>query len=260
MIQQAFLQPAIEAVKAMPDALGLAIGGSWIYKEIDQFSDLDLILVTQDRVAGQTDKMLNTAQQLGELLNGFTGEHVGEPRLLICLYDNPLLHVDIKFLTLPELEKRVEDPEILWERDGRLTEVIRNTPSHWPPLGHQWLEDRFWTWVHYATLKIGRGEYLEALDFLAYLRTYVLSPLLQIKNGHLPRGSRKVEFNLVPADLTQLTNTIPAYNITAIVKALENAVALYDQLRVTVYSDNVILKDKVRSRVLDYLQEIKAGL
>jgi hypothetical protein len=31
------------------------------------------------------------------LLVGFTGEHVGEPRVLICLYGPPVLHVDLKF-------------------------------------------------------------------------------------------------------------------------------------------------------------------
>ena len=39
------------------------------------------------------------AGTLGHLLHAFTGEHVGEPRLLICLFGPELLHVDLKFIT-----------------------------------------------------------------------------------------------------------------------------------------------------------------
>lgn len=48
------------------------------------------------------------AGTLGHLLHAFTGEHVGEPRLLICLYGPELLHVDLKFVTLEMLTQRVE--------------------------------------------------------------------------------------------------------------------------------------------------------
>jgi hypothetical protein len=53
---------------------------------------------------------------MGNLLAAFTGEHVGEPRLLICLFADPLMHVDLKFISLGQLSSRVEDPVILWER------------------------------------------------------------------------------------------------------------------------------------------------
>jgi hypothetical protein len=48
------------------------------------------------------------AGALGPLLSAFTGDHVGEPRLLICLYGPPLLHVDLKFVTPADLAERVE--------------------------------------------------------------------------------------------------------------------------------------------------------
>jgi hypothetical protein len=102
------------------------------------------------------------------LLSAFTGEHVGEPRLLICLYDNPLLHVDIKFVTLEEFGTRVETPVILFDRNSQLKQVINQTTAIFPYPDFQWIEDRFWTWVHYAALKIGRGEYFEAIDFFGY--------------------------------------------------------------------------------------------
>ena len=84
--------------------------------------------------------MLDYAQSFGDFISGFTGEHVGEPGVLICLYDNPLLHVDIKFLTLPEFETRIENPVILFERNKQLTDIIQSTKAEWPVPDFQWLQ------------------------------------------------------------------------------------------------------------------------
>ncbi|WP_286862331.1 MULTISPECIES: hypothetical protein [Sphingobacterium] len=74
--------------------------------------------------------------------------------------------------------------------------MIDTTKAQFPVPDFQWIEDRFWTWMHYGLTKIGRGEYMEALDFMAYLRMAVFGPLLHIKNNNLPRGVRKVETTL----------------------------------------------------------------
>jgi len=256
MIQQLFAEQAVNAIKNIPGVLGLAIGGSWITHEIDEYSDLDMVLVTETRITDNKDKMLTFANKLGTLISAFTGEHVGEPRVLICLYDNPLLHVDIKFITLEEFGHRVENPTIVWEKDTCLSGIIDSTKAEWPTVDYQWIEDRFWTWIHYATLKIGRGEYFEALDFLSYLRVSVISPLLQIKNGQLPRGLRKVEFNLKKSDLNRLEKTVPEYNIKSIVGSLENMIDLYLDLRSELFPESVVQRQTAQDRTLDYFKEI----
>ena len=105
MIQQDFANRTVDVLKNDETVIGLAVAGSWLTNEIDEFSDLDLILVSKEKVSGDKNKMLEYANSFGDLLSGFTGEHVGEPRVLICLYDNPLLHVNIEFLTLGELRE-----------------------------------------------------------------------------------------------------------------------------------------------------------
>ena len=90
-IQKQFADNAVEVVRNDENTVGLAVAGSWLTNEIDKFSDLDLILVTNEKISADKSKMLNYAKQFGHFLTGFTGEHVGEPRVLICLYDNPLL-------------------------------------------------------------------------------------------------------------------------------------------------------------------------
>jgi len=176
--------------------------------------------VTKQKISHDKILMLDYAKRLGNFLSGFTGEHVGEPRVLICLYDKPLLHVDIKFVTLDEFHSRIETPVLLIDKNGQLEKAIVNSQAKFPYPDYQWIEDRFWTWIHYALLKIGRGEYLEAYDFMGFLRMVVFGPLLHIKNGNLPRGVRKVETELESEDLAKLKLTIPTYNRQALISTI----------------------------------------
>jgi hypothetical protein len=182
---------------------------------------------------------------------------VGEPRVLICLYDDPLLHVDIKFVTLEEFYSRIETPLILLDTDQQLGNVILRSEAKYPYPAHQWIEDRFWIWIHYVLLKIGRGEYFEALDFFGYIRSVVLGPLLHIKNGNLPKGVRKVESLLAPEDIELLKQTLPFYDKASLMKALENTVILYRQLRVILFARDVVLQELTEHRVMQYMEEIK---
>lgn len=255
-IQAIFAERVKKIVQEDPSVCGLAVAGSWITNEIDEYSDLDLILVTRYKIAGNKEKMLETARRFGDLVSGFTGEHVGEPRVLICLYDNPLLHVDIKFLTPDEFKDRIENPVILYEREGQLSRIIHNTSAAWPRPDYQWIEDRFWTWVHYMAQKIGRGELMEAYDCLSFLRITVLSPLLQVKNKRNARGLRKVETELSPADLENLKITIAQYNRASVLKALDNTISIYKNLRRKLYDDKIVLQTRAEKLSLDYLKKI----
>ncbi len=257
MKQQQFINQVVDKIKKDENVIGLAVAGSFITHEMDEFSDVDLILVTADRVSDDPLKMEKYAKSFGDYLNGFTGEHVGEKRVLICLYDNPLLHVDIKFLTPDEFQFRVEDPVICWDRQNQLQQVIQSTKATWPPLDFQWIEDRFWTWIHYATLKLGRGEDFEALDFMSFLRTFTIAPMLQVKNGKLPRGLRKVEFNFPPADVNRLMATVPAYQIDSLFQSLENIVHLYVELRSALFPTTIHLRSRTEEKTLAYLAEVK---
>ena len=257
MIQKEFAKNAVEVLKDDDSVIGITAGGSWLTDELDEYSDLDLILVTKDKVAGNKEKMISYAGKMGNLLNAFTGEHVGDPRVLICLYDNPLLHVDIKFLTPEEFHKRVEDPFILHDTDDQLKNIIEKTEAKFPTTGFQWMEDRFWTWVHYDLVKIGRGEYFEAHDGFALFRDMIVGPLMHIKNGNLPRGVRKVETHIAKEELELLKQTIPQYNRQSLIKTLEEVVSLYRKLREDVFTDDIILRTETESKVMEYFEKIK---
>jgi hypothetical protein len=201
--------------------------------------------------------MYTYAKRFGNLLNAFTGEHVGEKRLLICMYDNPLIHVDIKFIVKEDLKHRVEDPVVLWDRDGSIKRIIETTISEWHTVNFQWIEDRFWTWIHYTSSKLGRGELFEALDCLSFLRINVLSPLLQIKCGQKPRGLRKIEQTCRKEDLLKLQETISTYSMDSIALSLEKAIEMYQELRRELFKGNIILRKDTEKRCVDYFYEIK---
>lgn len=256
MVHRAFAEKARQILEPDENVIGLAVGGSWLTDDMDEFSDLDLILVTRQKISSDKQRMLEYAARLGNLLSGFTGEHVGEPRVLICLYDHPLLHVDIKFVTLEEFHSRIETPVLLIDKDKQLEKAIKHSQAKYPFPDYQWVEDRFWIWIHYALLKIGRGEYFEAFDFMSFLRMVVLGPLLHIKNNHLPRGVRKVEKDLETEDLEKLKLTIPAYEKQSLLESLSNAVALYRHLRTVLFDGKVSLQSDTEKAVMLYFNKM----
>lgn len=253
----AFVHRATEVLSRHPKLCGLAAGGSWINQNMDAFSDIDLVVVSPPEFEKEIASERRTiAESLGDLLVGFTGEHVGEPRLFICLYDHPLLHVDLKFITLSDVEHRVENPIVLWEKDKALSSVLARTPYRFPLPDAQWIEDRFWVWVHYAALKLGRGELMECTDFLAFLRMQVLGPLALMRNGKLPRGVRRVETETITADFERLKKTVSSYDKAACGKAMLEAVELYRDLRAAQALPALKINDRAEYQAIAFLKDV----
>ncbi len=112
---RAFLKSALTTLQADERILGVAVGGSLSSGEVDEFSDIDLVIAVEpEAFGGVMTERKELACGLGDLVAVFTGEHVGEPRLLICLYQSGPLHMDLKFVTLADVNPRAED------RSGRI--------------------------------------------------------------------------------------------------------------------------------------------
>ncbi len=253
-VHKDFIDRAVAILQPDENVLGLAVGGSWLSKEIDQYSDLDLVLVLINKIT-RKEKMISYASRLGNLLSAFTGDHVGEPRLLICLFDEPLLHIDIKFLTLTELENRIENPEIVFDTANQLQDVINSTKARFPMPDYQWLEDRFWTWAHYTAGKIARGELFEAIDAIGFLRSNVLGPLLHVKNNSLPRGVRKMESILDKNESINLQKTVPGYDKISALQSLKHIVEIYQELRKDLFK-KILYPTTVENKVIEYLAKL----
>ena len=251
-----FLAGALPALRALNALTGVAAGGSFIANRLDHYSDLDLIVVVaaEGSPLGRADREA-VAARIGPLLCAFSGEHVNEPRLLICLYGLPLLHVDLKFLPPGELNPRVEDPVVLWDRDGAVRRALASGPAAYPSPDLQWIEDRFWVWVHYAAAKIGRGELLEAVDFLGALRKFALGPLALQLGGARPDGVRRTE-DLSADAMSSLVATVAQYEASSCYGALANAIALYRGQRAALRMPSLVQRSAAEAASVAYLEAV----
>ena len=228
---RAFLERAMPILREDVRIVGVAAGGSYASDSMDEHSDLDLVIAVEPaHVTAVMTERGEIAASIGALLAAFTGEHVGEPRLLICLYGPPALHVDLKFVELSDVSARVEDPIVLWERDGRVTASLAQGTARYPQPDTQWIEDRFWIWIHYGSSKVARGELFEAMDSLAFLRMVVFGPLMLRSAGARPQGVRRIE-SAAPALADRLLTTVAQHDAHSCLRAFDAAVALYRELR-----------------------------
>jgi hypothetical protein len=251
---QLFISKALPHFAADQRFVGVAAAGSWAENSMDEFSDLDLIIAVEHESFEQVmSERQSIAASLGELLASFTGEHVGEPRVLICLYDSPLLHVDLKFLSINDVQTRVDEPVILWERDNRLSQAYASSTGAYPLPNEQWIEDRFWIWIHYGTGKVARGELFEALDFISYLRSTVLGSLGLLQAGCKPSGVRRIE-QLAPILSKALESTVALHERESCYLALEHCIEIYRSLR----SAAVIHREAAEEAAVEYFKTMRA--
>ncbi|MCD9021991.1 nucleotidyltransferase domain-containing protein [Cohnella silvisoli] len=257
-IHMRFIEHVKESFIQDKRIIGLLAGGSMIYGTMDEYSDLDLIVVYQPAYQAEIMKQrLNIVEKLGSLLSAFTGEHVGEPRLVICLYGPSPLHVDFKFVTPEELAERIEQPLILWERGIEISTILQHSSPNSPSPDPQWNEDRFWVWIHYGATKLGRGELFEVIDLLTFIRSVVLGPLILTENGQLPRGVRRLEQHAGNV-ITELEETIPSHNSKSCYNALQSTIRLYQNLRYR-FTDLVLRKEAEQVSIA-YLEKVYSSL
>ncbi|OGK10293.1 MAG: hypothetical protein A2W80_08420 [Candidatus Riflebacteria bacterium GWC2_50_8] len=255
--QKAFLLSAIEQVEKDERLIGLAVGGSIAKGTIDEFSDLDLIIVVkpEDYEQVMADRK-GIAIRFGQLLAGFTGEHVGDDRLLICLFGPSLIHVDLKFISLADVHMEASRPVILLDKAGGFSRELKNIVEHFPKIDIQWLEDRFWVWIHYAAIRIARGEFFETIDFLAFLRRTVLVPLAFDELNELGYGVRKAE-QRVPEFSAALKKTVGCYHAGSLVTAVHESIALYLEQRKRFENELLNLREDARIAAIGYLDCIE---
>jgi hypothetical protein len=244
------------AVGQWTELEGVAIGGSYLSGRMDDYSDLDLVLaVAADRWEPPRQTLERIARSLGTLVWSFSGEHVGVPSMLICLYAPIPLHVDLKFLLPSHLEKRVEEPVVLWDRRGALRAALSVGKASYPEPDPQWIEDRFWAWIHYMSTKIGRGELFEAIEGLSFLRERVLGPLALLRSHAQPNGVRHLERD-APEYASGVRGTIARYDRADIIRATDDCIALYRRLRAET-PVQILQRTEVEKVALNFFQSVR---
>jgi len=230
LIHANFLQRLIQHIQADQRFEALLAGGSMVHGGFDEYSDLDLILLVRDEgYAAVLSCRASLASNWGQLLACFTGEHVGEPRLLICLYE-PVLHVDLKFVRVSDFVQAVERPLVQWARvPERIERLLEGLRVEWPDRSPDWFEERAWIWLHYAGTKLQRGELFEAMGMLAFFRDQVLGPMLHRRSHRPQRGVRRIEGDAAASASLEVVTS--GHDAESISRALRNATGLYELLR-----------------------------
>ncbi|GAB2645231.1 nucleotidyltransferase domain-containing protein [Vibrio panuliri] len=251
---QALLEQLVQVLSQDSRICGIGCSGSFASDSMDQYSDLDLVIAIEPEhyreVMAQRFEILN---QFEQLLAAFTGEHVGEPRLIVSIFGGTeLLHVDFKFVALPDAAQRVDDTQVLWQKESMLSDVFATAEPQYPQPNPQWIEERFWIWTHYAATKVARGEFFEALEFISFLRQNVLSPLALKQAGLTPSGVRTIEKRL-PEFSAKLLETVAIPEKESLIFALKQCVVLYLELR---QNEEVTVNDKAREACVGYLSEL----
>ncbi|MCG9543698.1 oxalate:formate antiporter [Vibrio sp. Isolate33] len=242
----------IDVLSRDPRICGIAASGSFGSDSMDKYSDLDFVIaINPADYESVMQERFDILDNIGGKVAAFTGEHVGEPRLIVSIFGPEPVHVDFKFVSLPDAAVRVDNNHVLWERDSLLTDVFSTAEPHYPQPDPQWIEDRFWIWTHYAATKIARGEYFETVEFLSFLRQNVLSPLALKQAGLTPSGVRKIEERL-PEFTQALVKTVAMPERDALIPALKQAVTLYLELR---GNEQVNIDDHAQSFCLQYVED-----
>jgi len=253
-VHRMFVARALPVLQADHRIVGVAAAGSWADDSMDEHSDLDLVIGVQssmfDEVMADRQRIAST---LGHLVASFSGEHVGEPRLLICLYADPLLHVDLKFIDADRTGGSVDRPALLWGSQA-FSDALRDSFTGYPPPDEPWLEHRFWTWIHYGAAKVRRGELYEAIDLITFLRSRVLGPLILASVGEKPAGVRRLE-RAAPDWSRRLERTVARHAPDACLDALRACAEIYRELRPSLSKTPL-----AEEAAMEFVGEASAGL
>jgi hypothetical protein len=252
-----FVARAVSKLSADPRVLGVAAGGSWARDEMDEHSDVDLLVavapVHHQAIISDGPKL---AASVGSLLACFPGDHLGKATLLICLYGPPLLHVDFSFHSLAETARLIGKASILWDRDGTLTRLCeRDVGSPVPEVDLQWMEDRIWVWLHYGGSKVARGELFEAIDAITFIRGRVLGPLMLALHNRPTYGVRRVEM-VAGHELQALRATVAAHDAASCLAALGAIADLYRQLRDRYGTSALVRRSLAEAAVTSWLEAL----
>ena len=253
-----FLLPFIEAIEQDSRIIGIAAIGSLGFGDIDEFSDLDLIVVCEDTHRDELQKNAEAfAKQFGPLLSFYRGHHVGEPRLLVCFFGEPLLHVDFTFMTLDEFAvDRVQVPAILLDREDKLRSAVARVEVDFSKPHRQSIETKFWVWIFNASCKLARGDLFSAISYIGTIRKSALIPLIQDNAGATPRGFRTLQSD-APDLYEQLIHTHPKeFSKQEVARALQAAADIYRAVRSGSDAEGINFNSEAERAACSFLNSI----
>jgi hypothetical protein len=255
--QQEFLDRAVSIAEKDSRFIGLAL-----HQESDhehEFTDLEFVFVCAPISFGDCAADLKgVAEALGPLLLSYEQEKTDAERELSCLYDEPLRRIDLRLLPT-DGAAMLRHPRVLWERDGTLSAELAKYRDVAPVIDLQWMEDRFWLWLHSAAMALKEGAIFEALHQMSCLRTRILAPML-LKKQAQPADALKGLEQAGGDELSSLRATVPLYDARSCEISLREAAKLYVGLRETLAPEELVRHRRAEMAVMRHLHTVSDRL
>jgi hypothetical protein len=253
---QRMLDAVVASYRDDPRVAGVLLGGSNVAGGMDFYSDVDLDVMVADAafdaVFAERDRVLAA---VGRPLFRFMADIPGGEHLSVVLYDSPAgpVKLDVEYHRASAIVPTwwLTRCRLLVDRTGALAATLAATLAAsaglQPPAPRvedlQELNQKFWPWCWYTFGKIVRGELWEAVDALHIIRTRTLVPLIAWAAGFRLEGSRRLERQADADLLGRLAATIALPERAPLYAALRASIALYDTLRVLVFSRHGVQTD-----------------
>jgi hypothetical protein len=251
--QKEFLDRAVSIAEKDSRFTGLAL-----HQESDhehEFTDLELVFLCAPISFGDCAADLKgLADALGPLLLSYEQEKSDAEREITCLYDEPLRRIDLRLLPT-DGAAMLHNPKVLWERDGALTNELAKYRDQVPPIDLQWMEDRFWLWMHSAATALKEGAVFEALHQMSCLRTRILAPMLLRKQAQPIDALKRLE-QAGGEELSSLRATVPLYDARSCELSLREAAKLYVGLRETLAPEELVRHRRAEMAVMRHLHTV----
>lgn len=250
---RAILQRAIAFAETDPRILGLAL-----HYQQNNWNAEEMVLVTSAESFHRTAPHLKEiAASFGSLVLAY--EPVGHTasRELICLFDDPVDRIDLIVMPLENLPLTYST--ILCQKGKALTDLLAGQRTVPPHVDLQWMEDRFWVWLHSAANSLREGALFETLEQIGNLRSQILAPLVLCKNKQ-PTDQLAALEEKGGEDLGSLRATVPLYDARSCEISLREAAKLYVGLRETLAPDSLKRHQRAELAVMRHLHAVKENL
>lgn len=278
------LQQILDLLVGRSDVEGVLLGGSFAYGKPDEFSDIDLYIVTTNDQFEQLFRDHDSiAQTAGSVVSAFIADHnPGGEYDYIVLYED-LVKVDFMYVRLDEMRPshKWARCRLLFDRRGRLQQLHEDSAAPPAPEAEATaveeveasvseayvqsdevlcaVSQKFRAWCWYAFGKLMRGELWEALEATNVIRSRALLPMIYDLIGGQPEGYRRLESKMSQLLGEQLRSTVGVYQEDSIYRALQNEIRLFFSLEQEVFARRNLSADvRGLDRILCEIERVMA--
>lgn len=246
-LQADLLRRVVELFHSDDRVEALVLGGSLARREGDEWSDVDVYVVTADSDFDDVFAERHTAAAaVGRPVAQFTVPAAGSGSTdLIVLFDD-VVKLDLMYYRASEIQPHRKWAHALVLKDVRgLMGEVRQKSSDialtaLPDEQLLRLDQQFWVWCLFAFGKIRRGERWAALDALHEIRTAAVIPLLLAVAGQHDEGYRRLETKLGKGE-GPLARTVASLDADSQLAALRQEIDLFAAARRSLFSSRGLI-------------------